>query len=74
MTRDPCDPLRFVDPLDPLTHCHLSCADGREADRGRDIAHGGHGAVLRRPAVGHEATVDRHRGPTVLRALQRVPA
>ena len=53
--------------------CYCGVLGGREAGVGRDLAHGGHGAVLGRAAVGDEETVGGQRRARVLQPLQRVP-
>lgn len=52
----------------------MCVADGREDGVRRDTADGGHGAVLRGAAGGHEEALGGRRSPGVLRPLQRVPA
>lgn len=41
----------------------------RQDGDGRHLAHGGHGAILRRTAGSHETTVDRLRSPRMLRSI-----
>lgn len=53
----------------------LFCFPERRQDgHGRGLSDGGHGALLRGAARGHEAAVDGRRGAGVLRQVQRVPA